>query len=229
MEEKSVNEKINAPKLMETPEGLALVKDNLVMVGDFTKMLPRLKHNNLSHEMVVKAAKIKNADYRITVVDATAGMGEDSLLLAAAGFNVILYEYDPIIGALLEDTIKRSKEIPELSEIVSRMELKLENSIEGMKKLDFSPDVILLDPMFPERQKSGMIKKKFQLIQQLEKPCDDEEALFDSATLANPKRIIVKRPQKGPFLADKKPSYSLDGKAIRYDVYILNTDNKNQA
>ncbi|MDD7203656.1 MAG: class I SAM-dependent methyltransferase, partial [Coriobacteriaceae bacterium] len=33
--------------------------------------------------------------------------------------------------------------------------------------------------------------------------------------------VVVKRPPKGPYLAGVKPSYSLDSKAIRYDVHVF--------
>ena len=80
---------------------------------------------------------------------------------------------------------------------------------------------MLLDPMFPERQKSALIKKKFQLLQKLESPCSNEEQLLEAAIAAQSKRIVIKRPLKGPYLADKKPSYSLEGKAIRYDCMVF--------
>ena len=80
-------------------------------------------------------------------------------------------------------------------------------------------DVIYLDPMFPGRQKSGLINKKLQLIQKLEPPCSKETALFDVAMAAQPSKIIVKRPLKSPYLDERVPSYSLKGKAIRYDCY----------
>ena len=83
------------------------------------------------------------------------------------------------------------------------------------------PDVIYLDPMFPERQKSGLVKKKFQLIHYLEAPAENEETLMQAAIDARPFKIVVKRPAKGPYLAGLKPSYSLDGKAIRYDCYVF--------
>lgn len=209
-------------RISYTEDGLALTDGTLHMTGDFTNMLPRLKRNNLLGEMVVKAAKIKGEEKQLTVLDATAGMGEDSLLLAAAGFRVLLYEYDPIIAALLHDTLMRAALIPELSDAVSRMELHQENSIEAMSTLTDAekPDVILLDPMFPERQKSGLIKKKFQLLQQLERPCSDEADLLGAAIKVKPRKIIIKRPLKGPYLAGVKPSYSLSGKAIRYDCMI---------
>ena len=81
------------------------------------------------------------------------------------------------------------------------------------------PDLIYLDPMFPARQKSGLIVKKLQLIQKLEQPCFQEEELLLAAQSMHPQKIIVKRPLKGAFLAGRKPNYSIKGKAIRYDVF----------
>ena len=75
--------------------------------------------------------------------------------------------------------------------------------------------------MFPERQKSALIKKKFQLIHRLEKPCGNEEELLDAAVELCPRKIVIKRPAKGAFLAGRKPDYSLDGKAIRYDCFVF--------
>ena len=101
------------------------------------------------------------------------------------------------------------------------MELRGEDSVLALPALGFSPDVVLLDPMFPERRKSAAVKKKLQLIQRLEQPCDDERGLMDAARTAGPRRIVVKRPAKGPWLAGEKPSYTVAGKAIRYDCYAL--------
>ena len=161
------------------------------------------------------------ARHAFAAVDATAGMGEDSLLLAAAGFSVTLFERDPVICALLGDALARAAADPALAEAVSRMELRGEDSVPALPALGFSPDVVLLDPMFPERRKSAAVKKKLQLIQRLERPCDDERGLMDAARAAGPRRIVVKRPAKGPWLAGEKPSYTVAGKAIRYDCYAL--------
>ena len=157
------------------------------------------------------------------VLDATAGLGEDSLLLAAMGYDVRLFEYDHIIFSLLRDSLERASAVPELSDAVSRMECFEADSISALGSLTEPPDLIYLDPMFPGRQKSGLIMKKFQLLQQLEHPCEDEKALLDAAIDAAPRRIVIKRPAKGPWLAGKKPSYSLSGKTIRYDCIVLRT------
>ncbi len=207
--------------LRRTDEGLCLTDGELSIMADFREMLPRLKQSNLQREMLVKAARIKGQDMPQKLVDATAGFGEDSLILAAAGFEVRLYEFDEIIAALLDDCLDRAKEIPELKEAVGRMTLCCEDSVAAMPALYYKPDIVLLDPMFPARQKSALIKKKFQLLQKLESPCSTEEELLDAAIKADPKRIVIKRPLKGPFLADRKPAYSLQGKAIRYDCFVF--------
>ncbi len=207
--------------LKDNGEGLCLTDGELSIMADFRDMLPRLKQSNLQREMLVKAARIKGQEMPQTLVDATAGFGEDSLILAAAGFQVRLYEFDEIIAVLLQDCMDRASRIPELEEAVSRMELICGDSVQGLKQLDYKPDIVLLDPMFPARQKSALIKKKFQLIQRLESPCSTEEELLEAAIAADPKRIVIKRPLKGPHLAGRKPSYSLEGKAIRYDCFVF--------
>ena len=44
---------------------------------------------------------------------------------------------------------------------------------------------------------------------------------MEAAISAHPRKIVVKRPLKGPWLAGRKPHYSLKGKAIRYDCFVL--------
>ena len=132
-----------------------------------------------------------------------------------------MYELNPVIAALLQDALQRAKYIPELSDIVNRMRLVQEDSIYALSHMTESVDIVLLDPMFPERKKSALVKKKFQLIHQLEFPCTNEEELLQAAFHANPYKIVIKRPEKGPYLADRKPDYSLKGKAIRYDCIVL--------
>lgn len=209
-------------KLIRDDNGcLTLTDGNLSICADLSENLRRLRQDNLSRELLVRTARIKHSSDTLTAIDATAGFGEDSLLLAAAGFRVKLYEYDPVICALLSDALIRAACVPQLKDIVGRMKLINADSITSMRSLAETPDVILLDPMFPAREKSALIKKKFQLLQRLEQPCADEEALLDAAVDAHPHKIVIKRPLKGPFLAGRKPDYSIKGKAIRYDCIVL--------
>ena len=198
-------------------EGVSLQGFGLSYRGDFEGMLHRITNGRLAHEMLIHAAKTQETG--LSAVDATAGMGEDSLLLAAYGYEVTMYEQNPVVAILLKDALRRAKKNPVLKEIVCRMKLVEGNSIEMMKLMQKAPNLIYLDPMFPARQKSGLINKKLQLIQKLESPCSEEHELFEAAEYTGVERIIVKRPLKSPYLAGKTPNYSIDGKAIRYDCY----------
>ena len=203
--------------VMFDSKGVSLAGFGLTYQGDFENMLHRVTNGRLQHEMLVRAAKSEKPGRR--AIDATAGMGEDAVLLAAQGYEVTLYEQNPVIAALLKDALRRARKNMILKEIAERMKLVEGNSVECMEKQLDPVDVIYLDPMFPARQKSGLINKKLQLIQKLEPPCSAETDLFDAAIKANPSKIIVKRPLKSEFLAERKPSYTLNGKAIRYDCY----------
>ena len=80
----------------------------LTYQGDFVEsMLHRVTNGRLQHEMLVKAAKSDKEGRK--AIDATAGMGEDAFLLAAQGYEVTLYEQNPVIAALLKDAIRRAK------------------------------------------------------------------------------------------------------------------------
>lgn len=208
--------------LAHTPGGLALVGEGgLMFTPDLADMAPRLRPDRLGRELLVRAARVRGAEAPVAV-DATAGLGNDSLLLAAAGFRVALFESDPAIYALLEDSLARAAADPVLADAVARMEAHCEDSVAALLRFaetGFSPDVVYLDPMFPARTKSAAVKKKFQLLHELERPCANEAELLAAAHAANPRKIVVKRPVKGSLLADEKPSYSLAGKSVRYDVY----------
>ena len=108
-----------------------------------------------------------------------------------------------------------------MSDAASRMHLHVGDSIAGMAELAAAgtvPYAVYLDPMFPGRTKSASVKKKFQLLHHLEQPCADEEALLAAARATGARKIVIKRPVKGPLLANAKPSAQFKGKAVRYDV-----------
>ncbi|MBQ1841262.1 MAG: class I SAM-dependent methyltransferase, partial [Atopobiaceae bacterium] len=151
--------------------------------GDFARLLPRLRQDRLHRELLVRAARVRGVDAP-TAVDATAGLGEDALLLAAAGFTVTLCERDPVIAALLADTLLRARDDERLSKVAARMRLVEGDARETLASLDEAPDVVFLDPMFPERRRRASTNKKLQLFQVLERPCEDEDALMAAALAA---------------------------------------------
>ena len=113
-----------------------------------------------------------------------------------------------MIATLLRD----AAELPQLAQIIVRIQLFEEDSLTALPQLTVAPDVILLDPMFPERQKSALIKKKFQLLQKLERPCVDERDLINAAIAAHPHRVAIKRPLKGSYLAERPPAIRSKGR-----------------
>ena len=206
-------------ELRRDADGLALAGGGMVLRADFSALLPRLRPDRLGRELLVRAARVRGVEAP-TAVDATAGLGEDSLLLAAAGFTVTMFEKDPVIAALLRGALERAAANPELAPVAARMTLVEGDSVAGLRDLGFSPDVVFLDPMFPERTKSAAVKKKFQLLHHLERPCDNEAELLGAALTAHPRKVVIKRPPRGPLLAGAKPSYQVAGKAVRYDVIV---------
>ncbi len=221
MDASSVNELKRAGlELRRDADGLILEGDGMRLRASFDDMKRRLLHGKLNGELLVRAARLKGIE-EPTLVDATAGLGQDSLLLAAAGFSVTLIECNPVIAAMLVDAIERARCDSELADAAGRMRVIEGNSLKVLRDLSMPPDVVYLDPMFPGRSKSAAVKKKFQLLHRLEMPCEDEMTLLEAARAAHPRKIVIKRPVKGPHLAGVKPDYTLRGKAVRYDCIVM--------
>lgn len=209
-------------ELRRNEHGALVLSDNTMeLCGDFSRMLPRVTQGRLGHELLVRAARLRGVSGSPVAVDATAGLGEDSFLLAAAGFEVTLFERNPVTAALLRDALERASKDGGLSPITRRMRLVEGDAVAGLRNLADLPDLVLLDPMFPARQKGGLAKKKLRMLQRLEAPCAAEEELLAAAIAAGPRKVVIKRPLKGPYLAGRKPSHSLGGTLIRYDCIVV--------
>lgn len=202
-------------------DGLTFCCENQELRGDFTRLLPRVTGGHLQHEILLKVAKPADAAGTLPrAVDATAGLGEDSFILAACGYRVEMFEHNPITAALLKDALIRGKRDPKTKDIVSQMSLTRGDSKELIKNLNYVPEVIYLDPMYPEKKKSAQSKKKLQVLHMIEAPCADEAELMEAALATGAKKIIIKRPPEADFLAGKEPSYSVERKAVRYDCIV---------
>ncbi|MEO8411568.1 MAG: class I SAM-dependent methyltransferase [Propionivibrio sp.] len=157
---------------------------------------------------------------RPTVVDATAGLGRDAFVLAQLGCTVTLIERQPLIAALLEDGLQRALTDTEVSAIVARMRLLPGDAIELMRAWpDAPPQVVYLDPMFPHRDKSALVKKEMRIFRLLAGDDLDAPALLAAALDLATHRVVVKRPRKAPAIAGEAPGYVLEGESSRYDVY----------
>jgi 16S rRNA (guanine1516-N2)-methyltransferase len=83
-----------------------------------------------------------------------------------------------------------------------------------------APDVVVLDPMFPERGKSALVKKPMRLFHSLVGTDPDADGLLEWAMAKARRRVVVKRPLHAPALGGLTPSLSYKGKAVRFDVYL---------
>lgn len=186
---------------------------------DFTT--PRNLHRvkNPHKELLIQAIKVRKK-LPATVVDATGGLGRDAFLLAAAGCKVDVFERNYFIGALLADGLKRAALAPQTAHICNRIKLHIQNTVEHIGELSAPPEVVYLDPMFPERDKSAKVKQNLRILRYIEGDQGEEQELFAAAWTIKPRKIVVKRPLKSAPLCEIRPTYTLKGKAVRFDVYI---------
>lgn len=190
---------------------------NKRLVVDFFsgKLGFRLAHANTKNELIAKAVGIKPG-FRPTVVDATAGLGRDGVLLACLGCEVTLVEQNPMIAALLADGLRR------LSEKRSDLNIKLmyQDSRQYLSDIDMAdyPDVIYLDPMFPERRSHAKVKQDLQWLQRIVTNNQDPLSLLTCSRSIAKRRVVLKRPRISPLLV--KPDVQYMGSSSRFDVFL---------
>ncbi|MDN3524379.1 class I SAM-dependent methyltransferase [Halomonas sabkhae] len=159
-----------------------------------------------------------------SVVDATAGLGRDAFVLASLGAEVLLVERVASIAALLDDGLQRAAADPDAAGIAARMQLVHGDAGRDLAALvqqgGVSPQVIHLDPMFPHRAKSALVKKEMRLFRELAGDDADAPRLLEAALEVATHRVVVKRPRKAPPIEGPAPRHVLEGKTSRYDLYV---------
>ena len=173
-------------------------------------------------QMLAKAVGLKKGACP-TVIDCTAGLGRDAFVLASLGCRVVMLERVTVVHALLNDGLLQARihSCSELNEILDRMELISSDAHNYLKLPELTTDVIYLDPMFPERHKGALVKKEMQILHNFIGMDDDSDALLDLALSVAEQRVVVKRPRIAPYLSNSKPSYTLEGKSNRFDIYLV--------
>lgn len=212
------------------PDGLALrsVEGWFGPIScDFTGGRLRHRHQfggGLS-QGIARAVGLKPGS-ELWVADLTAGLGEDAFVLAGLGARVVMLERHPVVGALLEDGLRRARQLAETAATaaaIERMELILGDACAWLQARtgQLCPDVIYLDPMFPERGKSARVRKEMQALQRIVGGDEDSAALFELALDRARYRVVVKRPRHAPPVAPHPVSFTVSGRSTRYDVYAL--------
>lgn len=177
------------------------------------------------------------------VLDLTAGLGRDSMMLAGAGKRVIMIEEQAVLGELLDAALQKLSTISDYQDLCERVRLirgssfDAANSIrrlimETTTSLVPPPISVYLDPMYPERPETrkSLVKKGSQWLHLLARrfPHEEEEAnhnarLFEVAKEFSTDRIVVKRSASSPYLVKNlKPHAMVSGKSQRFDIYFVN-------
>ena len=231
--------------LLDEKDKLSWLSDGLSVAPEWDKLQRRVVSAGRKSELLLQAAKI-TADSK--VIDATAGFGHDSLILASTGAQVTMLEQQPLMALLLLTEQLRMSVLPNWQKLMSRLQIINTDALSYFESIDFASfdnksttgnekavDVIYLDPMFPEDSyqdsktgKGAKVGKHMQALHQLARPptLDEEQQLLQSALAIVSQngqkqgRVIVKRPQLAPLLAHLKPSESWSNEAVRFDGYF---------
>ena len=157
------------------------------------------------------------------VIDATAGLGGDTGVLAALDWRVLSIERDPWLFKLLQEAHERIQ-TPRLRERISLLQGDAIEKLAGLPEAFRSPAAIILDPMYPPRRKSSALPSKgMQALRLLhgDNPEDSPESLLRAAFAASPSRVILKRPPEAPPATLRPPTFSVGSKLVRWDAWEL--------
>ena len=156
-----------------------------------------------------------------TIVDATAGLGRDSFLLASLGAQVVLIERSEEMHSLLVQGMKRAvQEGGEFREIIGRMTLLKGDAKDLLAEL--SGEAILIDPMHPPRHNSALVKRELRQVREIVGTDDDASDLVRVALKTARNRVVLKWPAKAdPISGIRACSHQIQGKSTRYDVFMV--------
>ena len=222
--------------LLDEKNKLSWLSDGLSVAPEWDKLQRRVVSAGRKSELLLQAAKITSDS---TVIDATAGFGHDSLILASTGAQVIMLEQQPLMALLLLAEQLRMNTLPNWQKLMSRLQIINTNALSYFAKLQTDAkavDVVYLDPMFPENSyqdsktgKGAKVGKHMQALHQLANPptLEQEKQLLQNAQAVVSQqgqkqgRVVVKRPQLAPLLANQPASESWHNEAVRFDGYFV--------
>lgn len=163
----------------------------------------------------------------LSVMDCTAGLGRDAFVLAGLGCELVMVERHPVVHALLADGLSKamSRGDTAVRDICKRMSLQHSSAHDLLAQLAAGqgPDVVYMDPMFPQRSKSAKVKKDMAGLQRVLGPDEDVLSLLELALRVAKRRVVVKRPRSSDMAwleARLKPAFSFPGKSMQFDVFL---------
>ncbi len=210
----SVVDKPNFPFLLHLTEQRLELHNSKTgpIYVDFVNGALGYRNSSGRKQPLAKAIGLKHGN-NPTVLDATAGLGRDAFILAGLGCQVQMVERSPVIAALLYDGLQRFKN-------PTNLQLIHQDTQNWLPTLALQPEVIYLDPMYPHRKKSALVKKEMQILQTIIGEDIDASTLLTIALNHANKRVVVKRPKWATSLNDITPTFCINSVNTRFDVYL---------
>ena len=177
-----------------------------------TKHEEFFKKSSIHKELLARAVGVKGA-YRPKVLDLTAGLLGDSLLMLSFGCEVWAVERHPVIRFLIQSALQNSTH-----KSLSNLHF-IESDAQSVLSEGPSVDTVYFDPMFEDANDKASPKKEMRIFRTLVGSDQDAVSVLEKAENLRPKRLVVKRPRLSQELG-KKPSVQYIGKSTRYDVYF---------
>lgn len=208
-------DKETSPSLFLTELGLSLkIPGFSPLYADFSTSVWSKRRFEGKKQGIVRAC---HPQKNLKIIDATAGWGRDAAVLACFGAQVLMLERDVVMAALLSDALAR---MSEKDRELMKLSLESYDSLTYLKQLpeEKYPDIIYIDPMHPERNKSALVKKDLQVLQQMIGPDTDALELIQIAKTRVKQRVVVKWPQKLKALIPADAA--IEGKTVRFDIYF---------
>lgn len=168
-------------------------------------------------QLIAKAVGLKKIE-QPTILDLTAGFGQDAYVLACLGCRVVMLERCEAMAAVLQDGLERLYASGEMSH--HQISLIMTDAATYLQQLTELPDVIYMDPMYPDTKNTALAKKEMQALRELVGDDVDARALCLQALDKARYRVVVKRPRHGAPLLDKPADVVFKGQSSRFDVYI---------
>lgn len=171
------------------------------------------------------------------VLDCSAGLLGDAMLLAALGCEVLAIERSAVLHAMQRDALERLRagEDERKRAMAARIALVHTEALEVFAALsaspglsahargDWRPEVIYFDPMHPERRKAALVKKEMRILRELVGDDADSGAVLRGAVaVPGVRRVALKMPRLAGALdgADGMTPVAIhEGKSVRYDVF----------
>ena len=161
--------------------------------------------NSLHKQPLAKALGLKKGTPPPCVLDVTAGMLGDTLLIYSFGCKVRALERHPIAYILSANALTENG-----------IDITLE--FRDAKTIESPVAVAYFDPMYSEKNEKSLPKKEMRIFRDVVGV--DSDAIDTAVHLQSfCKRLVIKRSIKGAPLVEN-PSMTIKGKSTAYDVYL---------